>query len=102
VAFYNKVKVLHVEAGLRTFNKLSPFPEEMNRVFTTQLTDFHYPPTKQSGANLLAEGVPADKMLITGNTVIDALFLGLKKIENTTPAGIAEHKLEDVKDFMLV
>lgn len=101
-AFYNKVKVLHVEAGLRTFNKLSPFPEEMNRVFTTQLADFHYPPTKQSGSNLEAEGIPKEKMLITGNTVIDALFLGLKKIENTVPAGISAHELEGIKDFILV
>jgi UDP-N-acetylglucosamine 2-epimerase (non-hydrolysing) len=101
-AFYNKVKVLHVEAGLRTFNKLSPFPEEINRVITTGLTDFHYPPTELSQQNLLNEGIPADKILVTGNTVIDALFLGLKKIENAIPAGITDLKLNDVKDFILI
>lgn len=101
-AFYNKVKVLHVEAGLRTFNKFSPFPEEINRVITSRLTDFHYPPTAQSAQNLLDEGVPADRMLVTGNTVIDALFLGLKKIENTIPAGIKEHGLDKVKNYMLI
>ncbi len=87
-AFYNKIKVLHVEAGLRTFNKFSPFPEEINRVITTRIADFHYPPTEQSRQNLLDEGIPADKIVVTGNTVIDALFLGLKKIEGQIPAGI--------------
>jgi UDP-N-acetylglucosamine 2-epimerase (non-hydrolysing) len=101
-AFYNKVKILHVEAGLRTFNKFSPFPEEINRVMTTRVADFHYPPTEQSRQNLLAEGIDPAKILVTGNTVIDALFLGLKKIEHTTPAGIGEHGLEGVKDFILV
>ncbi len=101
-AFYNKIKVLHVEAGLRTFNKLSPFPEEINRVMTTRLADFHYPPTEQSRRNLIEDGIPEDKILVTGNTVIDALFLGLKKIENSTPAGITALGLDKVKDFILV
>lgn len=101
-AFYNKVKVLHVEAGLRTFNKFSPFPEEINRVITSRLTDFHYPPTAQSQQNLLDEGVPQEKILVTGNTVIDALFLGLKKIENTIPGGITALGLNNVKDFILI
>ena len=101
-AFYNKVPILHVEAGLRTFNKFSPFPEEINRVITSRLTDFHYPPTEQSKKNLLDEGIPADKILVTGNTVIDALFLGLKKIENVVPDGITALKLNDVRDFILV
>jgi len=101
-AFYNKIQVLHVEAGLRTYDKHAPFPEEMNRVFTSKLADFHFPPTEQSYRNLLAEGVAPEQMLISGNTVIDALFLGLKKIENTIPAGIKVHKLDKVKDFILV
>lgn len=101
-AFYNKVKVLHVEAGLRTHNKFSPFPEEMNRVFTSRLTDFHYPPTEQSKQHLLNEGIPADKIQVTGNTVIDALFLGLKKIENNIPEGITANGLDKLKDFVLV
>jgi UDP-N-acetylglucosamine 2-epimerase (non-hydrolysing) len=101
-AFYNQVKIIHVEAGLRTFNKFSPFPEEINRVMTTRIADFHYPPTEQAMDNLLNEGIPFDKMLITGNTGIDALFLGLKKIEGTIPSGITEHKLEGIKDYILV
>ena len=101
-AFYNKIKILHVEAGLRTFNKFSPFPEEINRVITSRLADFHYPPTEQSKQNLLDEGIPADKILVTGNTVIDALFLGLKKIDHSIPVGITDLKLNDVKDFILV
>ena len=101
-AFYNKIKILHVEAGLRTGNKFSPFPEEMNRVMTTRIADFHYPPTQQAYDNLLAEGIPADKMLVTGNTVIDALLLGLKKIEKQVPQGIKDAKLDAIRDFILV
>jgi UDP-N-acetylglucosamine 2-epimerase (non-hydrolysing) len=101
-AFYNKIKVLHVEAGLRTFNKFSPFPEEINRVITTRLTDFHYPPTEQSRQNLLNEGIEPEKMLVTGNTVIDALFLGLKKIENNIPAGITDLNLQHIRDYILI
>lgn len=101
-AFYNKIKVLHVEAGLRTFNKFSPFPEEINRVITTRLTDFHYPPTAQSAQNLLDEGIDPNKVLITGNTVIDALFLGLKMIEHAVPEGICIHNLQDLDGFILV
>lgn len=101
-AFYNKIKVLHVEAGLRTWNKFSPFPEEINRVITGRLTDFHYPPTEQARKNLLAEGVSVDKMVVTGNTGIDALFLGLKKIGSSVPPGINALGLQDAKDYVLV
>ncbi|MBC7553831.1 MAG: UDP-N-acetylglucosamine 2-epimerase (non-hydrolyzing) [Taibaiella sp.] len=100
--FYNKIKILHVEAGLRTFNKFSPFPEEINRIITTRIADFHYPPTSQSRQNLLDEGIPTDKILVTGNTVIDALFLGLKKIEHSIPEGITALGLDGIKDFILV
>lgn len=72
-AFYLKIKVAHVEAGLRTGNIYSPFPEEMNRQLTTRLATLHFPPTEGSRANLLAEGIPADRIIVTGNTVIDAL-----------------------------
>lgn len=72
-AFYLKIKVAHVEAGLRTGNIYSPYPEEMNRRLTTRLATLHFPPTEGSRANLLAEGVPADRIVVTGNTVIDAL-----------------------------
>ena len=72
-AFYNQVAVGHVEAGLRTGNKYSPFPEEMNRKLTGVLTDWHFAPTLTAKKNLLAEGVKPERILVTGNTVIDAL-----------------------------
>lgn len=73
-AFYQRIKVAHVEAGLRTGNIYSPWPEEMNRKLTTQLSSVHFPPTEQSRKNLLREGVAESHILVTGNTVIDALF----------------------------
>lgn len=80
-AFYQKVKVAHVEAGLRTGNIYSPWPEEMNRKITTQIATLHFPPTAGARANLLAEGVPEDRIVVTGNTVIDALVWTRDKIE---------------------
>ncbi|MBL3583590.1 non-hydrolyzing UDP-N-acetylglucosamine 2-epimerase [Oleidesulfovibrio alaskensis] len=74
VAFYHKVKVAHVEAGLRSFDKFSPFPEEVNRKLTSVLADVHFTPTSLSKANLLAEGVAENRVVVTGNTVIDALL----------------------------
>lgn len=72
-AFYNQIKVGHVEAGLRTYDKYSPFPEEMNRCLTGRIADLHFAPTVQNRENLLREAIPAEKIYITGNTVIDAL-----------------------------
>lgn len=72
-AFYKQIKVGHVEAGLRTFNKYFPFPEEMNRRLTGNLSDLHFAPTQSSKENLLNEGVSEDIIYITGNTVIDAM-----------------------------
>ncbi len=72
-AFYHKIRIAHVEAGLRTRRKYYPFPEEINRHLTTVLTDAHFAPTALSRDNLVAEGVPQEKIWITGNTVIDAL-----------------------------
>lgn len=72
-AFYNQVKVGHVEAGLRTYDKYSPFPEEMNRQLTGRIADLHFSPTVQNKQNLLKENVSEDVIYITGNTVIDAL-----------------------------
>ncbi len=81
-AFYKQIKVAHVEAGLRTGNIYSPWPEEANRQLTTQITTYHFAPTQTSKKNLLKENVPEEKILVTGNTVIDALFLVLAKIKN--------------------
>ena len=72
-AFYQQIKVGHVEAGLRTFNKYFPFPEEMNRKLTGSLADLHFAPTKGSKENLLREGINESDIYITGNTVIDAM-----------------------------
>lgn len=73
-AFYQQIPIGHVEAGLRTYDKYSPYPEEMNRILTGHLADVHFAPTERNRTNLLAEGVSADKIFITGNTVIDALL----------------------------
>lgn len=72
-AFYQQIKIGHVEAGLRTYNKYSPYPEEMNRQLTDVLTDIYFAPTINSKENLLRENFPEDKLFITGNTAIDAL-----------------------------
>lgn len=81
-AFYKKIPVGHVEAGLRTKNKYAPFPEEMNRKITTAVTDLHFAPTDCAKQNLLGEGVSPDTVFVTGNTVIDALFLTIAKLES--------------------
>ena len=73
-AYYHQIEVGHVEAGLRTRNKFSPYPEEMNRRLTGSLADLHFAPTKTAKENLLREGVDAEKIFVTGNTVIDALY----------------------------
>jgi UDP-N-acetylglucosamine 2-epimerase (non-hydrolysing) len=72
-AFYNQISVGHVEAGLRSYDKWSPFPEEMNRMLTGNLADLHFAPTIQASENLLNEGKTVDRIYITGNTAIDAL-----------------------------
>jgi UDP-N-acetylglucosamine 2-epimerase (non-hydrolysing) len=81
-AFYSKIPVGHVEAGLRTFDKYQPFPEEINRVLISHLADYHFAPTRKARENLLAEGVRKDRTYITGNTVVDALDLIRPKLEN--------------------
>jgi UDP-N-acetylglucosamine 2-epimerase (non-hydrolysing) len=86
VSFYHRIPVGHVEAGLRTWNKFSPFPEEINRVLATHLVDYHFPPTSGSRDNLLKEGIAADRIFVTGNTVIDALFIALEKVRQNPPA----------------
>jgi len=73
-AFYLKIQVAHLEAGLRTYQRYSPFPEEINRQMTSSLTDWHFPPTERAREALLAEGYPADRVFVVGNTVVDALI----------------------------
>lgn len=81
-AFYAKIPVAHVEAGLRTGNVQSPWPEEMNRRLTTRLADLHFPPTEQSRRNLLSEDVDPRTIRVTGNTVIDALMDALAILDS--------------------
>ena len=81
-SFYSGAKVCHVEAGLRTYNKLSPFPEEINRQITGRICDYHFAPTETSKKNLLKENISDSSILVTGNTVIDALLKSVEKINN--------------------
>lgn len=90
-AFYQKVKVGHVEAGLRTFNLQSPWPEEANRQLTDVLADYYFAPTEESADNLRKEGRPESKIIVTGNTVIDALLTVVNKIR-TQPSHSHEMK----------
>jgi len=81
-AFYVGAKLCHVEAGLRTHNKWSPFPEEMNRQLTGRLADYHFAPTQQSYDNLIKENISPESIIITGNTVIDALFDSSERVKD--------------------
>ncbi len=88
-SFYANIPVGHVEAGLRTHNKLSPWPEEMNRQITGRIADFHFAPTSSSRLNLLNEGVESERIFVTGNTVIDALHIVVNRMKND-PELVAE------------
>ncbi|WP_397300248.1 non-hydrolyzing UDP-N-acetylglucosamine 2-epimerase [Nonlabens ulvanivorans] len=96
-AFYNQSKVCHVEAGLRTDNKWSPFPEEINRQVTGRIADFHFAPTVTSESNLLKENVPSHQIVITGNTVIDALLESVNKVNND-PSDLIKKLNNDIGD----
>ncbi len=80
-AFYTKIKIAHVEAGLRSFNKFHPYPEEVNRKIISLLADYHFAPTKLASNNLIKEGIRKDRVYITGNTVIDSLVDAKEKIK---------------------
>ena len=102
-AYYLQIKVAHIEAGLRTYNKYSPFPEEINRRMVSAIADLHFAPTEQSKLNLLKENVNERDIFVTGNTVIDALFMILEKIkgEHVSIEGIESSELEN-KRLILV
>ena len=88
-AFYLKIPIGHVEAGLRTYNKYSPFPEEMNRTLIGSLADLHFAPTQINFDNLLKENIPKSNVFLTGNTIVDALHWVLdKKEEAALPNGV--------------
>lgn len=108
-AFYNQIAIGHVEAGLRTWNKYSPYPEEMNRQLTGVLADLHFAPTEKSKQNLLDENKPEDRIVVTGNTVIDALKTTvqvhythpiLEKIGNDKLILLTAHRRENLGENM--
>lgn len=105
-AYYQRISVGHVEAGLRTGNIYSPWPEEANRKLTGVLTRYHFAPTETSKANLLAENIPSDQVVVTGNTVIDALFWVRDKINEDSELNseLASHypMLDSSKRMILV
>lgn len=96
-AYYRRVPIGHVEAGLRTHDKYAPFPEEVNRRLVDVLADYCFAPTPSARANLLREGVPDDRIYVTGNTGVDALLMTLERIRATgfTPAGLGSALLAD-------
>jgi UDP-N-acetylglucosamine 2-epimerase (non-hydrolysing) len=101
-AFYLQVPVGHVEAGLRTYDMSAPFPEELNRQVISKVSKYHFCPTKQSLGNLEREGVSPSNALVTGNTVIDALFAGIRLLEaGGLPEGATRHSAGD-RPFVLV
>ena len=89
-SFYSRAKVCHIEAGLRTHNKMSPFPEEINRQITGRICDYHFAPTETSKNNLLNENINEDSILVTGNTVIDALLSSVQKVKENPSELIQE------------
>ncbi|RKE97984.1 non-hydrolyzing UDP-N-acetylglucosamine 2-epimerase [Ichthyenterobacterium magnum] len=95
-AFHRQIKVMHIEAGLRTYNKHAPFPEEINRQLTGRLSDYHMAPTFSASKNLLEEGVKEKDILITGNSVIDAL----KFTRNKLAKGYSNPSIENLKNLL--
>lgn len=103
-AFYQQIPLGHVEAGLRTHDKYSPFPEEMNRSLVGRMADWHYAPTPRAAQALFAEGIPREKVLMTGNTVIDAALLTAKTLKEGYPEPFVqkEHLEQRIKGHRLV
>lgn len=91
-AFYSGAKICHIEAGLRTHNMKSPFPEEMNRQVTSRITDYHFAPTDKAAQNLINENIDEEKIIVTGNTVIDALLESSNKVKTIESAEIDKLK----------
>lgn len=103
-AFYMQIPVGHVEAGLRTHNIYSPWPEEMNRQIVSRISTFHFVPTENSRSNLLGEGIPEDNIIVTGNTIIDALNYALRiiKIRNPEIPGFPEKEIKKKDRIILI
>lgn len=102
-AYFNQIKIGHIEAGLRTGNIYSPWPEEINRKITASMTDLHFCPTKKAKENLLKENIAPEKIYTTGNTVIDALFLMLETIDkNKSLKKQIKQKLDFLKNEKII
>ena len=103
-AYYRGIKIAHIEAGLRSFNKHAPFPEEVNRQIVTRIADLHFAPTRNADANLIREGIDPDYAFVTGNTVIDSLMrakeLSLGKDEYLDST--VKHAIADGKRIVLI
>ncbi len=96
-AFYSGAKICHVEAGLRTFDRQYPFPEEFNRQLTGKIADYHFSPTELSKKNLLVENTKEENILVTGNTVIDALLYGIEKVN---AENFKDEEIESLKTLL--
>lgn len=103
-SFYSGATVCHVEAGLRTYNKIAPFPEEVNRQVTSRIADLHFAPTEKARKNLIEEKIPFNKISVTGNTVIDALMESVKIVNQSDIAEIKTLKnlVDPQKQLVLV
>jgi UDP-N-acetylglucosamine 2-epimerase (non-hydrolysing) len=100
-AFYHEIKIGHVEAGLRTYNKRAPFPEEINRCITSLVADLHFAPTEQARRALLAENIPDSRIRVTGNTVIDAL-LWVRDLVRHSPPSLPEGLEKAIEGHRLI
>ncbi|MGZ5089215.1 MAG: non-hydrolyzing UDP-N-acetylglucosamine 2-epimerase, partial [Usitatibacter sp.] len=101
-AFYHRIRVAHVEAGLRTFDKWAPFPEEINRSIIGQVADLHFAPTARSAENLKRAGVADAAIHVTGNTAVDAILWASARVDESPPAGIDPSLVEFVSGKRLV
>jgi UDP-N-acetylglucosamine 2-epimerase (non-hydrolysing) len=100
-AFYRRIPVAHIEAGLRTDNRYSPFPEEINRRLVTHIAEFHFAPTEKARANLVREGIDKGQILVTGNTVVDALLYVRARVPDAVRADL-DAKLGSQRDRRIV
>jgi UDP-N-acetylglucosamine 2-epimerase len=101
-AFYHRVSVGHVEAGLRTWRKYAPFPEEINRSLIGRIADFHFAPTPRARDSLLKEGVDESRIFLTGNTVIDALLWVRDRVSDGVPSGVSESVVRSIAGKTIV
>ncbi|MGV4460075.1 non-hydrolyzing UDP-N-acetylglucosamine 2-epimerase [Ornithobacterium rhinotracheale] len=100
-SFYQQITVCHIEAGLRTYNLASPFPEEMNRQVTARIAQYHFAPTPRAKQNLINEGIAEKNIIVTGNTVIDALMQSVEKIKQN-PSIVHQDLIDKIKNQEII